>query len=143
MAPAMFTAVAPVVSQVSVTLAPDPVEGDGLAVKEVMTGGLTVVTVTVAVAVTEPKVLVAVSVYVVVAVGETLCDPVGVTDPTLLLMLTEVELSTTQASVEDCPLVMLGGVAENWMIRGICPGVTVTAMLQDEVAPPGPVARMV
>jgi hypothetical protein len=143
MAPEMFTFTAPVVSQVSVTLAPGPVEGDGVAVKEVMTGSGIAVTVTVAVAVTEPNELVAVSVYVAVAVGETLCDPVGVTVPTPLLMLTLVELSTTQDSVEDCPLLMLGGVAENWMMRGICPGVTATAMLHELVVPPGPVARTV
>ena len=57
----MAMMVAPVVTQLSVLLAPDAMLA-GLAVKDVIVGLLGAVTVTVAVAVTEPAALVAVSV---------------------------------------------------------------------------------
>ena len=57
----MAMLVAPVVTQLSVLLAPDAMLA-GLAVKDVIVGLLGAVTVTVAVAVTEPAALVAVSV---------------------------------------------------------------------------------
>ena len=120
-------------------MAPGAVEGDGLAVNEVIAGSGITFTVIVAAAVTEPAVFVAVMVYVVVVAGETLSVPFNATAPTPLLIITEVAFSTVHASVADCPLVMLAGVAENRMIRGTWPGVTATAIEQLAGVPDVPV----
>src|SRR2546425_6670875 len=67
------------------------------------------VTVTVAVAVVEPAELVATSEYVVVAVGETLCDPLAATGAPFNLTLVASE--GVHESIYDLALLMLAGVA--------------------------------
>ena len=75
----------------------------------------------------------------VVAVGVTLCEPAATTVPRVVIVC-EVELSTTHSRVELWPLRMVSGDAENWTILGSAPAVTVTAMLHELVLPPAPVA---
>ena len=59
--------------------------------------------------------------------------PAATTVPRVV-MVWEVELSTTHSSVELWPLSIDIGDAENWMIFGSGPAVTATAMLHvDEV----------
>jgi len=59
-------------------------------------------TVTVAVDVTDPVALVATSEYVVVAVGETLCDPLAATDAPFNVTLVASEV--VHESIDDWPL---------------------------------------
>src|SRR5580658_8999713 len=115
-------------------------DGFGLAVKDVINGGAITLTFTVAAAVTLPAELVAVSTYVVVAAGDTICEPLRFTIPRPGEMLTVAAFCTVQASVDVWPLLMVAGFAVKVMICGTAPGVTVTATLQEVVAPPAPVA---
>ena len=64
--------------------------------------GAGAVTVTVAVAVVEPAELVATSEYVVVAVGETLCDPLAAADAPFNVTLVASEV--VHESIDDWPL---------------------------------------
>jgi hypothetical protein len=117
--PLMFSPVAPVAVQVRVTLSPGAGETVGFAVNEVIdTGGAGLTTVIVAVDVEVPVALVAVRVYVVVVVGDTLCDPVGLTVPSVGEIVTLVALVTVQVSVELAPRLILGGFAAKVAITG-------------------------
>ena len=64
----------------------------------------------------------------VVVAGVTLCEPAATTVPRLVIVC-EVELSTTQRRVELWPLRIVSGEAENCTILGSAPAVTDTAML--------------
>ena len=110
--PLIETVLAPVVVQLSVDCCPGWTL-TGLAPK-LRTCGLpagTGATVTVAVAVTVPAGPTADRVYVVVAVGDTVVEPVSATLPTPGWMETLVAPCTTQVRVEFWPAVMLLGVA--------------------------------
>jgi hypothetical protein len=128
----MATLEAPEVDQLSVLLEPDPILV-GLAVKALMTGLLTMLTVTVAVV--DPEALVAVSVYVVVAVGLTLVDPLAAVD-----VKVPGEIDTlaaplvTQLSVLLEPEPMLVGLAAKETMTGVADTVTVTVAVTDPAA---------
>ena len=91
----------------------------GLAVNELITGGL--VTVTVAVAVTLPVLLLAVKVYVVVAAGDTAYDVCPVTAPTPWSIPNVAALAIVHDNVAVCPTAMLPGVALKLPILGFTP----------------------
>jgi hypothetical protein len=57
-----------------------------------------------------------------------------------VVIVCEVELSTTHSKVELWPLRIVRGEAENCTILGSAPAVTATAMLHELVLPPAPVA---
>jgi hypothetical protein len=124
----MLILVAPLVDQLNVLLLPE-VMLVGLAVNELIVGlvgaGLTV---TVTVLVAEPALSVAVSVYVVVAVGDTLVEPladVEVNEPGVMLML--VAPLVDQLNVLLLPEVIVVGLAANELIVGfVGAGLTVT-----------------
>jgi len=88
------------------------------------------ITVTVTVDVTEPVALVATSEYVVVAVGETIRDPLAATAAPSSVIVVAFEVA--HESVDDWPLLMLVGFAFS-MAVGIGGGgaVTVTVAVAD------------
>jgi hypothetical protein len=113
-APFMVTDVAFVVLHVSVDDCPLVIDV-GLA-DNVAVGAGSVVgapdTVTVAVAVAEtPAALRATNVYVVVVVGEYACDPLSATEAPFIV--TDVAFVVLHVSVDDCPLVIVVGLADN------------------------------
>ncbi len=81
----------------------------------------------------------AVNVYVVLAVGETLVEPVSATEPMPLLMLQDVALVVVQLRVEIPPDVVLVGFAANESILTLGEEVTVTVTCCI-TGPPGPFA---
>lgn len=97
-------------------------------------------TVTVAVAVADPPVPVAVIVYVVVAVGETDFDPEVATAPMPLSIVTELAFVLDHVNVDDCPAVMLVGLALRVTVGAPEVVPTVTVAVDVAVAPPAPVA---
>src|SRR5205085_12182 len=103
----MDTVVAPLVAQLSVEEPPGAMLS-GLASNRMICGlpAPAAPTVTVAVAATFPFGPVAVRVYVVVAVGDTVVEPVAATLPMPLLMLTAVAPWTIQVNVELWPAVI-------------------------------------
>jgi hypothetical protein len=76
-------------------------------------------TVTVAVFVTVPPGPVAVSVYVVVEVGLTLVEPESACEPRPLSMETDVAFADVQVRVDDWPLMIVVGDAENVAVGGV------------------------
>ena len=110
--------VAPVTAQVSVADCPGMILV-GAAVKLVITGRFTVITVTLAVPVTEPSALVAFMVYVVVVVGVTACDPDADTTP----IFWSIDIAcgdpvTLHCKVADWPEFIEAGVAVKDVITG-------------------------
>jgi len=93
----------------------------------------TAITVTVAVDVTEPVELVATSEYVVVAVGETICDPLAATAAPFSVIVVAFEVD--HESVDDWPLLMLAGFAFS-MAVGIGGGGAVTVTVAVAVLEP-------
>src|SRR6267378_2556580 len=96
-------------------------------------GGGAAATVTVAVAVVEPAELVATSEYVVVAVGETICDPLPATAAPFSVIVVAFEVD--HESVDDWPLLMLVGFAFS-MAVGIGGGGAVTVTVAVAVVEP-------
>ena len=95
---------------------PAPVRGMGVVDTG---GGVACVTLTVTVAVVAPPPPVAVRVYVVDWLGNTRRLPVFCTVPMVWSMLTpETSPVTCQRKVEDCPISMLVGSAENCVMTG-------------------------
>jgi hypothetical protein len=76
----------------------------------------------------------------VVAVGETDLVPEVPTVPIPLLILTEVALVLDQVNVDDCPDVMLVGLAVIVTVGAPELVPTVTVAVDVAVAPPAPVA---
>ena len=127
--------VPPVLLQASVDDWPGVIV-DGLAEKSAMTG-TPAVTVTATCWVTAPPALLTVSVYVVDIVGETVHCPETGTAPIPLSIVAVVPPVLLQASVEDCPGAIVGGLAVKLeMIGRFWPTLTVTCLVD---APPGPV----
>ena len=129
-----MTLVAFVVVQVSVEDTPAAID-DGLALN-VAVGAGTLVTVTVACFVTVPPAPVAVSVYVVVAVGLTEILPLRGRLPRPLSIVTDVAFVVVHVRVDDCPLVIVVGLAVKVALGGV-ETVTVTCFV---TVPPAPVA---
>ncbi|MGA3008897.1 MAG: hypothetical protein ABSD72_01420 [Terracidiphilus sp.] len=112
---------APVVTQLSVLLAPETMLV-GLAVNELIAGPVSAFTVTVTVAVVGPAALVAVSVYIVVTVGLTVVEPLADVDvnvPGVMAML--VAPLVVQLSVLLEPELILVGLAVKELIVGLLP----------------------
>jgi len=96
------------------------------AVSENVGVGARAFTVTVIVAVAVPLVFVAVIVYVVVVDGDTEVDPLVLTDPMPLSMLTDAAPVVVQVSVDEEPIQTVDGVAVKLSTVG---GRTVTVTL--------------
>jgi hypothetical protein len=116
--------------------------------KQIVTDGLTVLgvqvvlapTLTVAAAVADPPAPVAVIVYVVVAVGLTDLVPDVPTAPIPLSIVTEVAFVLDQVNVDDCPEVMVVGLADSVTVGAPVEVPTVTVAVEVTVAPFEPVA---
>lgn len=140
----MAMLVAPVVTQLSVLLAP-ALMLVGSAVKDVMVGmGGGALTVTMAVAVVEPEALVAVSVQVVVAVGVTVREPLAAVEvkvPGVMAMV--VAPVVAQLSVLPAPELMLVGLAAKDVMVGLgeAGGRFDDAMVLPQPARPAQVSR--
>jgi hypothetical protein len=135
---------APVVTQLSVLLAPE-VMLVGLAVKELIVGLLAAFTVTVTVNMAEPEALVAFSVYVVVAAGLTLVEPLARVDVNVPgVMATLAAPVVTQLSVLLAPAFRLVGFAVKEVIAGAepCPEDWFDEVPEPQPASPTQASRM-
>ena len=111
-----------------------PVSGDPLAVA--LSPGGSAVTVTIAFFTIVPPLPVTVNVYVVVAVGETIFEPFRLTAPMPLSSDTEVASVVDQVSVDDEPVGIDAGVAENVAVGAGALTVTLALLV---IVPPLPV----
>ncbi len=129
------TVVAPPTLQISAAVCPDEIV-PGEIVNNVIVGSADDwVTVTVAEVITLPLELVAVKVYVVVAEGVTVRIPEAGTAPMPLLIEMALAPETFHCKVEDCPAIIVPGLALKDNIVGNPEGGATTTMADCVVKP--------